>query len=177
MSPYEIDWKGVRTALEAVLLLRRRGVDCELIRLSQWPMCDDERSLLSADEFHCHLKPADVAKVMGSCHLLLAPSWQQEGFGLPVLEALAGGVPAVASDIPAFRDWTDGGARLVRWDDPAAFAAAAAEVLASSEKWCELRRRGLIVAQRFSEKHASVSAERAMEWVVSGAWRTETQPA
>lgn len=174
MSPFEIDWKGVATALEAVRILRRRGIACELVRLSQWPMCDEERALLEADEFHCHVKPAEVARVMRSCHLLLAPSWRQEGFGLPVLEALASGVPAVASDISTFRDWTDGGARLVRWDDPAAFADSAADVLASPKAWRDLRRRGLKVAGRYTEELASRSAEQAMQWVVGGAWRGES---
>jgi len=173
MSPFEIDWKGVKTALEAVRILRARGVTCELVRLSQWPMCDDEHALLAADEFHCHLKPAEVARVMRSCHLLLAPSWQQEGFGLPVLEALASGVPAVASDIAAFRDWTGGGARLVQWDDPAAFADAGADILATPSIWRELRCRGLRVARRYSEKLASGSAEQALQWVASGTWRED----
>lgn len=174
MSPFEIDWKGVATALEAVRLLRRRGVACELVRLSQWPMSDGERAVLEADEFHCHLEPAEVARVMRSCHLLLAPSWRQEGFGLPVLEALASGLPAVASDISAFRDWTDGGAQLVQWDDPAAFADTAADVLASPALWRDLRRRGLKVARRFTERLASRSAEDALQWVVAGAWRGES---
>jgi glycosyltransferase involved in cell wall biosynthesis len=34
---------------------------------------------------------------------MIYPSWY-EGFGLPVLEALAAGVPVVASDIPALRE-------------------------------------------------------------------------
>ncbi|MCP4895818.1 MAG: glycosyltransferase family 4 protein [bacterium] len=173
MSPFEIDWKGVQTALKAVRLLQQQGVACELIRLSQWPQCDDEREFIIADEFHCHLTPTEVARVMRSCHLLLAPSWTQEGFGLPLLEALASGVPAIASDIPAFRDWTDGGAKLVRWDDPEAFAAAAAQVLNSPSIWRSMRDDGLRVARRFSEKNAYRSAEQAMQWVATGSWRSE----
>jgi glycosyltransferase involved in cell wall biosynthesis len=173
MSPYEIDWKGVRTALEAVALLGRWGRRFTLVRISQWPMGDEERRLLEADEFHTHLDPSEVARVLRSCHLLLAPSWRQEGFGLPVLEAMACGVPVVASDVPAFRDWTDGGARLVRWDAPAAFAEAAAEILDSPSRWRGLRRRGLRVARRFSERSARRSAENAMRWVAGGAWQRE----
>jgi len=172
-SPFEIDWKGVRTALEAVRRLRRRGSNCELVRLSQWPLSNDERAILEADEFHCHLRPADVVRLMRSCHLLLAPSWQQEGFGLPVLEAMACGVPTVASDIDAFRDWTDGAAPLVPAEDPDALAEAAFEVLRSPSRWRELRDHGLQVAGRYSEQRATASAERALAWVVGGGWREE----
>jgi glycosyltransferase involved in cell wall biosynthesis len=43
-----------------------------------------------------------VALLRGAC-ALLAPSWV-EGFGLPIAEALALGVPVIASDIEAHRD-------------------------------------------------------------------------
>lgn len=39
-----------------------------------------------------------------TCDLLLFPSLR-EGFGLPVLEALACGTPAVISDVPALNEW------------------------------------------------------------------------
>ena len=41
------------------------------------------------DEFHCRIPPADVARLIAGCDLMLAPSWEQEGFGLPVLEAMS----------------------------------------------------------------------------------------
>lgn len=47
-----------------------------------------------------------------------------EGFGLPVLEAMAAGVPVVASDIPAVREVAGGAATLVPAGDVAAWAEA-----------------------------------------------------
>jgi glycosyltransferase involved in cell wall biosynthesis len=173
MSPFEIDWKGVRTAIAAVRLLRHRGTACELVRLSQWPLCDDERELCEPDEFHTHLTPAEVARVLRSCDLLLAPSWEQEGFGLPVLEALASGVPAVTSDIAAFSGWAADAVRHVSWNDAEAFAAAAGEILTSPEIWRRLRQDGLELARRYTEQHATDSALAALEWVSTGAWRQE----
>jgi glycosyltransferase involved in cell wall biosynthesis len=55
-----------------------------------------------------------------------------EGFGLPPLEAMACGVPVVASDIPAVREVTGELARLVPPDDPGALAEGLADVLRSA---------------------------------------------
>jgi glycosyltransferase involved in cell wall biosynthesis len=52
--------------------------------------------------------PTPVLKrLMGSARALLMPSFA-EGFGLPVVEALAAGVPIVASDIPVFHEIAEG---------------------------------------------------------------------
>lgn len=70
----------------------------------------------------------DLAIVLSRASLLLAPS-RSEGFGLPVLEALSHGVPAVVSDVPALVEVGGDGVVVVPVDDPPALAAAAAEVL------------------------------------------------
>jgi hypothetical protein len=49
------------------------------------------------------LSDADLARAYASTAVLLAPSLD-EGFDLPVAEALANGTPVIASDIPAHRD-------------------------------------------------------------------------
>lgn len=49
------------------------------------------------------LSDADLARAYASAQVLLAPSLD-EGFDLPVVEALANGTPVIASDIPAHRD-------------------------------------------------------------------------
>ena len=134
---------------------------------------DQADRLLTADEYHHHLTPRDATQLVRSCDLLLAPSWEQEGFGLPVLEAFAAGVPVVASDISSFRGFASEAATLVPYDDPTAFAAAAQQMLASPRLWRRHRTRGFSIARRFSTNRAAESAERALRWVVSGRWRDE----
>ena len=172
-SPFEIDWKGVVTSLRAIRLLRDGGVDCELVRLSQWPLSEAERAVLPPDEFHEHLPPHQVPELVAGCDLLLAASWEQEGFGLPVLEAMACGVPVVASDIACFRDFAADAARLVPFDQPSAFAAASREVLTDASQWRRMRRAGRAVARDYSEARSARVAEEVLRWVASGEWRKE----
>lgn len=170
ISPWEIDWKGVETALRAVRILDRRGAAetsgaeggdhaVELVRVSQWPLPDEELALRAPDQVHVAIDPTEVASLLSGVDLLLAPSWEQEGFGLPVLEAMARGVPVVASDIPPFRWFAGTAASLVPPRDPEALAAAAAELLDDPRLWRRRRRAGLAAARRFTERRAAKDAE------------------
>jgi glycosyltransferase involved in cell wall biosynthesis len=49
------------------------------------------------------LSPAELAVVYRGATIVLVPS-ESEGFGLPVIEALASGTPVLASDLPALRE-------------------------------------------------------------------------
>lgn len=168
-SPFEIEWKGVETALRAVQILRQRGRDLHLVRLNQWPLCEEEKALLAPDEVHQRLLPRQVARLMAGCDLLLAPSWEPEGFGLPVLEAMARGLPVVASDVSCFRDYAAPAARLVPWERPEAFADAVEEILSSPRTWRRMRRAGRRVAARFTEERSADAAEEALFWALDGA--------
>jgi glycosyltransferase involved in cell wall biosynthesis len=63
-----------------------------------------------------HVTDDDLVRLISGASVLLYPS-RYEGFGLPPLEALSCGTPAVASDIPALRESTAGLVRLVRVGD------------------------------------------------------------
>jgi glycosyltransferase involved in cell wall biosynthesis len=173
VSPFEIDWKGVATGLRAVRLLREGGVDCELIRMSQWPLTGEESAILEPDEYHCRISAPAAAALLRTADLLLAPSWEAEGFGLPVLEAMASGVPVVASDVACFRDFAALAATLVPPRTPEAFARAAGRTLSEPGRWRRMRRAGLTVAGGYTEAAAVRSLREAVEWVASGAWRAE----
>jgi glycosyltransferase involved in cell wall biosynthesis len=83
-------------------LAARLGVDCAI---------DD-----SADD-------AAVARAYHEASVAVCPS-RFEGFGLTPVEAVASGVPVVASDIPPHREFVAGAARLVPLDDRPALTAA-----------------------------------------------------
>lgn len=70
-----------------------------------------------------HVSDDDLVALLTGAAVLLYPS-RYEGFGLPPLEALACGTPAVASDIRALRESSAGLVRLAPAGDLAAWAAA-----------------------------------------------------
>jgi glycosyltransferase involved in cell wall biosynthesis len=59
-----------------------------------------------------YLSDVDLRQVVAGASALVLPS-RDEGFGLPVLEALACDVPVVCTDVPALREISGGYARLV----------------------------------------------------------------
>ena len=91
----------------------------------------------------------EVALLMQGAHVLLQPS-RYEGFGLPVVEAMACGCPVIASDIPALHEVTGGAAVLVPPGDADAFARALRQLLASAEHRRSLADAGVDRARAFS---------------------------
>lgn len=169
VGPVEIDWKGVETGLRAVAELRRRGLECRLLRISQWPLTDEEREITPPDEEYVGVPPAKVAEVMETADLLLAPSWEQEGFGLPVLEAMASGVPVVGSDIPPFRWFGEDAVVVVPPRAPTVMAKAALGLLSDPRGWRGRRRAGISASRKFRGARPARDVERALGWALEGA--------
>jgi glycosyltransferase involved in cell wall biosynthesis/GT2 family glycosyltransferase len=90
---------------------------------------------------------ADLPALLSGAAVFAYPSFG-EGFGLPVVEAMACGAPVAASTAPAVPEAAGGAALLVDPSDPEALAEALYRVLAEPELAAELRARGLARAKR-----------------------------
>jgi glycosyltransferase involved in cell wall biosynthesis len=125
-----------------VLVQRRLRTD-ELVRLAE-KLGVSERAVwlqsIAAD---------DIVTLLQGATALIQPS-VYEGFGLPVLEAMACGCPVVASDIAPFREITEGAALLVPPNDSTTLAAALRDIVNSPDLRASLRERGLAQAKKFS---------------------------
>lgn len=75
-----------------------------------------------------YLSDLDLQRVVAGASVLVLPS-RDEGFGLPVLEAMACDVPVVCTDIPALREVSGGLARLVPYGDTQGLADALREAV------------------------------------------------
>ncbi len=129
--------KDIATLLAAVAALRRERPSTPplvLVGPEGWGPALDKARLTRADvRMLGYLDAADLQPVLAGADALCYPT-RYEGFGLPPLEALAAGIPVVASDVPAVREVVgaltvppaQGGppVRLVPVGDVDAFAAA-----------------------------------------------------
>jgi glycosyltransferase involved in cell wall biosynthesis len=90
-----------------------------------------------------------LAGLYRDAKLLCMPSFG-EGFGLPVLEAMAAGLPVLASDLPAIREVADDAAVLVAPGDVDALAAAITDLIGDQQLTTRLRQNGHKRASAFT---------------------------
>ena len=102
--------------------------------------------------------------------LFVSPS-HYEGFGLPVLEAMARGLPCVVSDIDAHREVAGATAFYGDPADPSSFAAGIVRLLEDADARIELARIGHERAREFSWQETARRTLRAYERAASGPGR------
>ncbi|MBI1815244.1 MAG: glycosyltransferase family 4 protein [Deltaproteobacteria bacterium] len=92
---------------------------------------------------------ANLAALYSGAMLFVFPSLD-EGFGLPVIEAMACGVPVACSDASSLSELADQAALTFAADDSDAMADALDALLRDPDRRVEMRRRGLARAAQYS---------------------------
>jgi len=144
------DVKGIREALEALSEVQSSGVRFVLHRVSPLPQSGAERNIFSAHKYFHRLLPYQMAQAYRNSDLLIGPSHPEEGFGLPVLEALSSGLPVLLSDTPGHRHIAGDAAAYFPWRDVSTLASQIAALLQNPARRAELSAKGPIEAARFS---------------------------
>ncbi len=150
--------KNLSVLLDAYALLRSQHVcaDARLVIAGKkgWlyePFLRHVRELGLQDEvlFPGFIADDDLPALYGAADVFAYPSLF-EGFGLPVLEAMACAVPVVCSNASSLPEVAGDAALLVSPHDTAALAAALQRVLADAELRVKLVTLGLAQARRFT---------------------------
>src|SRR5215207_7595403 len=106
--------KGIETAIEAC---RIAGIDLVVAGEGPHPLPRDQARFVG------HVAPAELARLRAGAGLAIVPSRSFESYGLAAVEAMAAGLPVVASRMGALAEIIDADG-LVPPDDPDELAAA-----------------------------------------------------
>jgi len=98
--------------------------------------------------FTGYLDPEKLLTFYRGARLFVFPSIE-EGFGLPPLEAMACGIPTLATDTSSLRENLHGAAKLVPPDDPISLSAAMIQMLLDAKIREDFRSKGMARAKRF----------------------------
>jgi glycosyltransferase involved in cell wall biosynthesis len=143
--------KNVAGLARAMALLGRADLALVVVGPEGWgPSIEDELAAVPGPVVRTGFLPGpDLAALARGAAACCVPSLD-EGFGLPVLEAMAAGAAVVTSSGTATEEVAGGAAQLAEPRDPSAIAAALRRVLDDEGLAADLRARGLARAGELS---------------------------
>jgi len=155
VGPFQADFKNIRAALKGIAIAKQAyEIPIKLIRVSQFPLSEEEKEIIVPDEYHFHVPYIEMAHFYRRADLLVSMSKEAEGFGLPAIEAMACGTPTILSRIPSYTSF-DPVADYARFVDPLDFEAlsdAIVETAGNRSLREDLIRGGLRVAGKFTKE-------------------------
>jgi len=138
--------KNIDTLLEAFPIFRARMRAFRLVMVG--PDAPPAKRPPAVDVLGC-LEDEQLASLYRSALMVVQPSFY-EGFGLPILEAMACGTPVACADIPVFHEVADDCARYFDPRKPGSIAQTMEEVARDDDLRADLCRRGAERAGSFS---------------------------
>jgi len=155
VGPFEVDFKNIPTALRGVFIARERyRLPISLIRVSQFPLSADEIAIMKPDIYHLHIPNYKMGEIYRDADIFISTSKEPEGFGLPVLEAMACGLPVILSRIPSYTslDEKQDYGLFVEPSDAEAVAEMIIKLIEDKPLRERLLQRGLEVAGKFTKE-------------------------
>jgi glycosyltransferase involved in cell wall biosynthesis len=154
--------KGIDLALAALRQARRDVPNLHVIAFGHEEL-DPRLPLPPGAEYYRNPPQDQLKELYARCDAWLFPS-RAEGFGLPILEAMACRTPVLAMPAGAAPELlARGGGRLVPAGDAAALATAIRELAALAEPaWCALSNAALATVTRYSWDDAAERFEAAL---------------
>lgn len=144
-----IQQKGVHVLVEAVRALRDAGANVTLTIVGRTPPWEQayRKKLRTASrrlpvKWFGFLPQQQLLQPLAQAHALVMPSQRNEAFGLINLEAMAAGVPVVASAVGGIVEVVHSSCGILVNDpsNPLAFSQAIQSLMASPEQWRRLHR-------------------------------------
>lgn len=154
VSSVFFDRKNVMGVLRSFKLLQEAGYTCELIMNGKIGPSYKQMQ----DYIHTHklkvkclnsLSVEELALLLSGAKALVFPSFD-EGFGLPIIEAMAVGCPVITSNISAMPEVAGGAAHLVDPNHSEDIFEAMKRILEDSVFTSDLKEKGLQRAKHFS---------------------------
>jgi phosphatidylinositol alpha-mannosyltransferase len=169
--------KGLRFLLRAWPMVLERMPDARLVVVGRGRPLEGYRRFAarhgwsSSDVVFAGYVPSeDLPRYYQAADVFCAPNTGQESFGIVLLEAMAAGVPIVASDIPGYRDVVEHGEQglLVERQNPGAIADAVCRLLGNPELRANMRQAGQRKARAYDWPRIAAQVLGYYEEVLAG---------
>jgi alpha-1,3-rhamnosyl/mannosyltransferase len=162
-------YKNLPILLDAFKLVHATHPNAQLVIAGDDPRHPEVRQLAAglpegSVVFPGRLPESAVPDMYRGAAVVVLPS-KAEGFGLPIIEAMACGVPVICSDLPVLHELADGVATFCDPTDPAAFARAIAQTL-DAPSTTRARQLGIERAQGFTWERSARQTVKAYESVL-----------
>jgi glycosyltransferase involved in cell wall biosynthesis len=146
----------------ALVLVGGRGWQDEIIRKTIDKALSNGANIIQPG----YVVDEDLPTVYSGADLFVFPSFY-EGFGIPPLEAMACGVPVIASDNSSLPEVVGEAAIKIKAEDTAGITKAMIKVLSDPHLASSLRQRGLIQARKFTWEESADKLYKVFKGLVS----------
>lgn len=151
--------KNYEYLIEAFALLNDPGISLDIYGSGEEGYIASLQSRIDEKKLPIKFKGPHnaVEQVLPGYHFFVMPS-RQEGFGIAAIEAMAGGLPLILSDIPVLRDVTYNNAFFFDLDDPGSFVKIIQQIKSDKQTVNEIIAKGKEIVEANYKKEKYITS-------------------